>query len=361
MKLTPTLFLYLARVFFMNTLLFIMGLAAIIYLFDTLELLRRASKYADVSLGTVLYMGAFKLPEVTQLLMPFAVFYSAILTYWQLTRRSELAVARASGFSVWQFSLPIIGVAIIIGSVQIMAINPLGALALKRFEVMERQYLERQSSQIAFFKDGLWLRQSHEEGYVIIHAPDITQPDWVMKNPTVLFFNDDDRLTERLDSKSGHLKPGYWTFEELINNQEPDKGNAYVLPTTLTQQDLEDSFLSPESLSFWTLPSHIRTLENAGFNALKLKVYFQSLLSQPLFYAALILLAATVSMRPPRLRGGAGLIMIGTMGGFILFFFINFLQALGISGQIPIILAAWAPVFITAMIGGSILLILEDG
>lgn len=361
---TPTLMRYFAGKFLFNTLFFVLGLSAIIYMFDAVELLRRAAKEGDVGTGVVMAMAFFKLPEVTQVLMPFAVFYSAILTYWQLTRRSELTVTRASGFSVWQFSLPLFITAFMIGVIQITTINPVGAIFLKRFESMERQYLRKQDSQVSFYKNGLWLKQAKNDGYVIMHAQSVEQPDWILRNTTLLYFDNNNRVEKRLDAPAARLKPGQWVFENATLGSQAAQGNGgdfYILPTDLTIADLNDRFVSPTSLSLWQYPHHIALLEKTGLNALKLRVHFQSLLSQPLFFAALVLLAATVSMRPPRLRGGTTLIIIGTLGGFMVFFFINFLNALGISGQIPVTLATWAPALITLLLGSSILLVMEDG
>ncbi|MCF6320014.1 MAG: LptF/LptG family permease, partial [Proteobacteria bacterium] len=85
----------------------LVGLFAVIYLFDTVELIRRASKRGDIPISLILQMGLLKLPEVGQTIFPFAVLFSAMYTFWQLTRQYELIVVRASGFSVWQFLLPI--------------------------------------------------------------------------------------------------------------------------------------------------------------------------------------------------------------------------------------------------------------
>ena len=114
-------------------------------------------------------------------------------------------------------------------------------------------------------------------------------------------------------------------------------------------------------MSFWRLPSYIKTLERTGFDATRLKVHYQNLLSQPLMFAAMILLAATVSMRPPRSRGTFPIIMAGVFMGFIIFFLSNFLQTLGTTQQIPPILAAWSPALISFLLGLSVVMTTEDG
>ena len=98
---------YLARSYVLNFLFLTAILLGVVYLFDTVELLRRAAKFDDIPLLIVLQMGLFKLPEVGQLVLPFAVLFSAIFTLWQLTRRYELVAVRAAGLSVWQILGPL--------------------------------------------------------------------------------------------------------------------------------------------------------------------------------------------------------------------------------------------------------------
>jgi lipopolysaccharide export system permease protein len=80
-----------------------------------------------------------------------------------------------------------------------------------------------------------------------------------------------------------------------------------------------------------------------------------------LLFAAMVLLAAAVSMRPPRSGGALSLFAAGILVGFVIFFMSSFLQALGASHQLPIFLAAWAPALISMLLGLSVMMNLEDG
>ncbi|NIQ97401.1 MAG: LptF/LptG family permease, partial [Desulfuromonadales bacterium] len=70
------------------------------------ELMRRAASREEASLGIVLEMALVKLPLMAQQLVPFAVLFAGMFTFWRLTRNQELVVARGAGVSVWQFLLP---------------------------------------------------------------------------------------------------------------------------------------------------------------------------------------------------------------------------------------------------------------
>lgn len=368
----PTLSRYLARIYVLNLLALLGILLCVVYVFDTIELLRRASKRDDVPLSLVLEMGLLKLPEVGQVVLPFAVLFSAMFTFWQLTRRHELTVVRAAGLSVWQFLAPVVGVAIAAGVLHMAVVNPIGSVFVGKFEQMEREYLTRQKSLVTLFQGGLWLRQENPEraeesggtGHVILHAGRLSLPEWRLKEVMALFFDGKDSFYRRVDAAGATLSDGSWIFADAQVNEPPKPSESlpeYRLGTPLTRTEIEESFASPQTMSFWYLPEYIRTLEGTGFDATRLHIHYQSLLAQPLLFAAMILLAASVSLRPPRLRGTLALIAFGVAAGFLVFFMSSYLQALGLSGQIPAFLAAWSSPLICFLLGMAVMLNLEDG
>src|ERR1700759_5811766 len=98
---------------------------SISFLIDYIELLRRGSTRAGVTLGVLLEMAALKLPHTAQEVLPFAVLFGTMLAFWRLTRNHELVVARAAGVSVWQFLTPAVLVAFLIGLVAVTIFNPI--------------------------------------------------------------------------------------------------------------------------------------------------------------------------------------------------------------------------------------------
>ena len=105
----------------------------------------------------------------------------------------------------------------------------------------------------------------------------------------------------------------------------------------------------------------MREAPSTGFDATGLKVHFNTLLAQPLMMTAMILRAAVVSIRPPRLRGAFAMALIGVICGFVMLFFASFLQAPGTSHQIPVLAAAWIAPLVGTLIGAALILNLEDG
>ncbi len=359
-----TLSRYLAKTYTLAFLQLLGILLAIVYLFDTVELLRRAAKFENVPLTLTLQMGLLKLPEVGQIILPFGILFSALYTFWLLARRNELVILRAAGLSVWQFLAPIVGVAMLIGVFHMTVINPIGAMMIARYQVLEANFLEAKDNTVSIGEQGLWLRQKTDDGGFIMHAQKVRMPEWKMSNVTTFYFRETGDFVRRMDAETATLDNGRWLFRDVTINEgakAPQKSDSETLPTNLTVSEIEESFSTPEQTPFWMLPSYIHTMEATGFDSKKLRIHFQTLLAQPLLFAAMVVLAATVSLRMARFQPTALLIGSGVVIGFVVFFASSFLKALGASDQIPVLLAAWFPPLIALALGVSVILTTEDG
>ncbi len=367
MNISLTLLKYLGRQFFGSFLMFIGILLMVIYLIDSLELLRRAASHPEVTFGQIAKMSFFQLPDVGQQLFQFAVLFGALFTFWRLTRTSELAVLRAVGISAWQFLTPAFLVAISIGLVKVTVINPIGSVFSARFEEMDNTLLRGKTSTIDLSAGGLWLRQNGPDSYTIIHARNVDSMTWRLRDVSIYFLTNSDQLTGRLDAPEAALVGSNWVVDggSFNHPEHPDEPPTPVqkttIPTDMTSAKIQEIFASPSSHSFWTIQHYIRTMEATGISAIRLRQQYLGLIADPVLYGGLVLLAAAAGLRQTRRGGTLFVITTGIIAAFSLFFLGNVTRALGESETIPLFLAAWTPAGLSLLGGVGALLYLEDG
>ena len=365
MHVTKTFSAYVARQFSAWFGGVFAAMVIISFLLDYIELIRRGGAKIQATLNLLLEMAALKLPHTAQEVLPFAILFGTMLAFWRLTRNNELVTARAAGVSVWQFLSPAIVVAFLIGLIAVTIFNPVASLTEAAYEKLEARTLRQGSDQLALSNAGLWLRQSDQAGnQIVIHAGRILSQQLVLDAVTLFFFNDHTRFTSRIDAQTARLENGDWVIENGIRwvpDEPPQPFGEMHLATSLTPRKIEESFASPDTMSFWDLPGFIQLLEESGFPAQRHRLHLNILLARPFLLCAMVLVAATFSLRMQR-RGGASLMIVGgVVSGFLLYFVSDIVFALGLSTKIPVTLAAWTPTGVSLIFGTSMLLHLEDG
>lgn len=344
------------------------AILALVLLINCIELLRRAAS-RDVALAEIAAMAALQTPEIVLTAMPFIIMLAALWCFAQLARSSELVVTRAAGVSVWALVLSAAVAAIGIGALSFMVLNPLAAAMSQRFETLEARVLGGRESRLSVSPDGLWLRQGGADRQTVIHARRSNASATALEQVTFYAFALDDALVERIDAASATLETGHWLLHDVIQrtittasvNMEEAQRDTMQVPTELTSEQILDSFARPGSISFWALPGFIATLEASGFSAQRHRLHWHAQLATPLLYCAMALIGASFSMRHHRF-GGLGVMAFGAvLAGFGFYFLSDVAKALGASGSIPAILAAWGPPLAAAFSAMGLLLQLEDG
>src|SRR5690349_16456172 len=139
-----------------------LGIFVLIVLVDYIELMRRAAEIPNLSAWMVAKTSFFRVPQLTERLLPFSVLVGAMTCYLALSRRNELVVARSAGMSAWQFVAPALIVAFVMGIAATAIYNPLSAIMRewsKKLEAEmfgEKQQMMQMQSALGF---GFWVRQ----------------------------------------------------------------------------------------------------------------------------------------------------------------------------------------------------------
>jgi len=135
----------------------------------------------------------------------------------------------------------------------------------------------------------------------------------------------------------------------------------YRLKTSLTPEQVRESFATPETVPFWELPLYIKIAEHAGLIAAGYRLQFQKLIARPFMLAAMVFLAAAVSLRFFRFGGVQKMVLGGVASGFLLYVLSKMTEDLSKADLMHPITAAWLPVLVGGLTGLLALLYQEDG
>ena len=362
MRLSNALNRYLARTFVRNVALVFLAAFALLLLIDVMELARRAGD-AGISMTVILAISSMRLPSLSEQLVPFAILIGAIMTLVAMSRRSELIIARASGLSAWQFMTPLLVTAAVIGVGASLLYNPLSATLKERADVMLSERFGGSVANIDPERE-IWFRQSTGAVSTLIRAASATRDGQTLHQVSAMLFDADGDFTRRADAERAVLRDGAWHMANvsLTDSQgETSVADAFELATPLTADDVLGRFTPATAVPIWNLPDLANKAQQAGIAADRYRFQFQALLARPMLLMAMVLVAATVSLRFSRHGGTTRLVVAGLSAGFIVFVINEISGDLGGAGLVNPMLAAWVPPVAAGLFGITALLHLEDG
>jgi lipopolysaccharide export system permease protein len=307
----------------------------------------------------------FRVPQIAERTMPFAVLVGGMISFLSLSRRMELVVARAAGISAWQFVAPAMAVALIFGILATTLYNPMAASLNEQSKRLENQIFGEKGPRSQSAGDGtFWLSQRSKDGHSILNATTSFQQGIVLGGVTVLQFDSAGQFRERIEAPRATFEPGHWRLPDAriyAIGETPRGPVEYLLDTSLTPEQVRERFTSPDAVPFWDLPEYIKRAEQTSSAAAAYRLRYQKLLAQPCMLVAMVLLAAAVSLRFYRLGGMRNLVLSGVLAGFLLYVIAKVFDDMSTAELIPPSAAAWLPVAMGGLSGFVALLYQEDG
>jgi lipopolysaccharide export system permease protein len=360
---SSTLSRYFAVRFFIATASVFGGVFVLVWLIDYIDLTSKAANQ-NAPASLVLLMSIYRVPQIMERLLPFSVLIGAMTCFFVLSRRMELVVARAAGMSVWQIIAPALLVALLLGVISTVVYNPVSATLREASKRIESQIFGQSQSPFEGYGSGYWVRQRSTDGESILNAARSQAQGLKLTSITAFTFSAAGEFRERIEAQSALLQPGAWKLTRariFAPNTPPQEFETYLLPTKLTREQVAERFATPDTVGFWHLPTYIRFAEESGLAAAAYRLQFQLLIARPFLLAAMILLAASVSLRAFRFGGVPQRILLGIAAGFSIYVLSKVTEDLSKAELLYPPLAAWLPIAAGGLSGFLILLHEEDG
>jgi lipopolysaccharide export system permease protein len=209
-----------------------------------------------------------------------------------------------------------------------------------------------------------WLRQDGADGQSVINAKASSNQGLSLAGLIAFQFDKDGRFVERIDAERATLQDGYWEMHRATVSRplgEPEFYNTYAVSTHLDREKVGDALGSEIAISFWQLPDLIQVSEKAGLSASKYRMQYALLMSRPWLMLAMVVLAATVSLRSFRSGGIQTMVLTGMLGGIGFFLLAEVSRQVGAAGYLSPGLAVGVPISIALLVSLTVLLHQEDG
>lgn len=363
MKFFAILSRYINRQLLLNFAIVFFGILGIILMFDTIESLRKISGRDDVTLWFAAQLAITRVTRTVEIVIPFVLMVSAMITFWKLSKNNEFVIIRAAGVSIFSFLKPLVITTFFIGLGNAFLFNPIAAKMYEWHQILDYRLETKNPNAMLFSSKGLWIREAIDKDKILlVQAKTVRQEDdgyiW-MRNVSITELDNNSQIKRSYEAYFATLEDNVFHLKDvkLIVGGKPLKSmEDYAYKTTIDVKRIKENFVEPEAISFWQLPDTIHFYEKAGFSARQHWMRFLSLLISPFLLIGMLMLAAVFMLQNTQ-RGSAIMwrVIISIATGFSFYFLSQVIYAFGVNGYIPIWLAVSAPTMVILLISTSLL------
>ena len=358
---SATLTKYLAKLFVVRILAVLVMLVLVLMMLDLLSNSGKILAVEGNGQGELLKYASLRVPQLIQRFLPYSVLLATLISLVTLNQNSEVIAMKAAGLSAHQVLAPLLLTALIVGGVSFVfneRVVTRATATLKAWDAAEWGPVPEESSVRAniYLADGsnvLTAAQLTGSGDSI-RMRDVT---WYRRSP-------EGTIVEQVDAeRATYAGPG-WRLENIkrfeVAAAASSTADSLVVGEGLTPDQIDLAKIDPEAVPFWELGPQIEAFEDAGRRTGEMRAKWWHKLSGPLSSFLMPLLGAVAAFGLARSGQLFVRALIGMALGFAYFVVDNAALAMGSFGGYPPLLAAWAPFFLFALIGETVLIRTEE-
>jgi LPS export ABC transporter permease LptG len=335
-------------------------LAAFVVIFDAFTLFDLLGDIArnHVAFLTVVSYFRYLIPLMIYQLAPLATLVATLVSLAVLAKNNEVVALKASGVSLYRLVLPLLLAGVLVSSGLFLLDDTFLPYANQRQDAL-RNEIKGRPAQTYFEPARQWIFGENSK----IYNYELFDPDHQLFGGLNVFELDPVtfQMHRRIYATRATWEPteslwiltGGWVrdfgSDGQVERYEPFKA------TTLSELTEAPSYFRREvrqsyQMNWRQLGEYIASLGQAGFDTARLSVQWHKKFAFPLIAAIIVFLGAPFAFLVGT-RGAVGGLALAVGIGVVYWSTAALLEAMGSAGQLPPLLAAWAPDAIFGFLG----------
>ncbi|RZB36173.1 MAG: lipopolysaccharide export system permease protein [Desulfobacteraceae bacterium Eth-SRB2] len=300
---------------------------------------------ADLPFSKIIRFYQLKIPSVIVQIAPVGILLAVSIVFGLMNKNNEIIALKSSGVGITYLLGPVVLIGLLLSLLIFLLSELIVPITISDANRIWNTEVKKKSA-VTSKGNNIWIKGNRFICHIIYYNP----ANSTILGGTLNFFDNDFRLTRRVDAKKGVFENGKWIFYDIMEQKLDKKSNHYRVtfleereePFDFLPEDIKRVVKKSEEMGFLELYAYIKNIENEGYDASVYKVDLYAKLAFPLVSFIMCLAGAGISSRS-KLKGSLSVsIFYGICGAFLYWIFYSFCLSLGYGEMLPPFMAAWA-------------------
>ena len=298
---------------------------------------------ANAPKGVMIAYFAYKIPAIVCQMLPPATLTTVIILFSLMQRNNELVALKACGVNTWQIAQPLILLAAFLSIALFLFSETIVPYASSRSNEIWRVDVKKEHPGRFHGRNHIWYKGNH----CIYFIRQFDNQKMMMVDPTFYFFDDQFKITKRIDGRVGIWRDNVWQVENgIVQNREKDGGyNLHKferLDVKLSENpgDFVREKAEPEEMGYAKLKRFAERLKLEGYDATRYFVELNIKIAFPFIVFIMVLIGIPIAVWK-RGMGTPLAVSIGISLCFVYLLILGLSRTLGFAGILPPFFSAW--------------------
>jgi lipopolysaccharide export system permease protein len=261
-----------------------------------------------------------------------------------MNKNNEIIALKCAGLSVYYLLRSVLTIAIVLSIMIFFLSEIVVPITMSRANKIWLMEVKNKPAVTSRQKD-IWIKGHHSIYFIQYFNPKSQSISGVILN----FFDNDFKLTRRVDANRGLYEQGKWVFYDLLEQVRDSKSEVYQvqfhaqksIDVDFLPEDLMRAFKRSEEMNVAELYRYIREIELEGYDATAFRVDFQARFAYPVLSIIVCIIGIGTAVKRKSREGLSVSIVFGAVVVFLYWVLHSFCLSLGYGGLLPPIISAW--------------------
>ena len=326
----------------------VLGTVIIIYVaVDFFENIDRFVE-AGVPMSRAIEYFQLKLPLIIVQVTPVAILLAVLITLGLMNKNNEIIALKCGGMSIYHFLKPLLTLGLLFTILFFIISEIVVPITVSKANAIYRQEVKKYT--VTSTRKNIWIKGHRSIAFIAYFNPQ----DQTISGITLNRFDDQFRLTRRIDAAKGKFQNDQWHFYEVMAQQLNRQSGVYVVnfierlveDIDFTPADLKRAAKKSEEMSIKELYHYIQHVESEGYDATPYRVDWHGKFALPLSCIIVCIIGTGITLRKTTREGLSVNIAYGVIVVFVYWIVQGFCLSLGYGGMLPPIISAWVANFL---------------
>jgi len=308
----------------------------------------------------LIFLSFLNTPSIIFDILPFIFLLSTQVFFISLIDKSELEIFKYTGLNNLKIIKIIAAYAFILGLLFIIIFYNISSVLKNSYLLIKNKHTEDSKYLAIITENGLWIKDEINDNINIVNAN--TMDNKFLLNVSITQFNKNFEIKRVIQSKKVNISSNTWEIlkPRILENNIKTNLEVLQLQSNFDLEKINSLFSNLSSLTIFDLFKLRKSYKTLNYSVVDIDSHLYKVISYPIYLTLITIFSAIIMFNIGYQKNTFFKIAFGIFLSVIIYYVNYFLNVLGTSEKIPLILSIFLPLIILSIINFTSIIKLNE-